>query len=435
MRRHTNKRAIILASIAAMVLIFVGYTRVVIPMANDERPEEKTYYNPDGSVDRHTAHIMNYHLRERHKNLYEAVQKRTWAENQNSQEVGPVIESLMFIADYDEDRAVDLTGMPFLDTLEEPDVHAAETLVGLFYWENEAFQEVMSHRTVSDGITDEEAKLISLLAGLHENNPALVREILNVSRTNVTEKKISLPLGGDVTLAIVRTEGGKTISMDLLEKAVRETESLMGIPFPSQYITLLFEKTVPEDAEGVHVGNFIAILPSYEKLEAERRSVLAHLIIHEVAHYYWRNGQAWLNEGAADFTATYVERKGSKKALEPSNEPCDADITLRDLEKLEWAGSEAHFACNYALGERLFIDLYNTLGEKAFRRGMQQLYHSSEKVYEQSAGMAGIWELRQAFKKEAELSSDVDATTVDQLVDRWYLGKEAAPTSFPIPSK
>ena len=137
--------------------------------------------------------------------------------------------------------------------------------------------------------------------------------------------------------------------MDLLEKAVREAESLMGIPFPSQYITLLFEKTVPEDAEGVHVGNFIAILPSYEKLEAERRSVLAYLIIHEVAHYYWRNGQAWLNEGAADFTATYVERKGSKKALEPINKPCDADITLRDLEKLEWAGSEAHFACNYAL--------------------------------------------------------------------------------------
>ena len=244
MRRHTNKRAIILASIAAMVLIFVGYTRVVIPMANDERPEEKTYYNPDGSVDRRTTHIMNYHLRERHKNLYEAVQKRAWAENQNSQEVGPVIESLIFIADHDEDRAADLTGMPFLDTLEEPDVHAAETLVELFYWENEAFEEVMSHRTVSDGITDEEAKLISLLAGLHENNPALVREILNVSRTNVTERKISLPLGGDVTLAIVRREGGKTTSMDLLEKAVRDTESLMGIPFPSHEPLLLNIRSV-----------------------------------------------------------------------------------------------------------------------------------------------------------------------------------------------
>ena len=435
MRRLTNKRAIILCSIAAAVLLFVGYTRVVIPMANEARQEEKTYYNPDGSVDWDTTHIMNFHLEQRHTDLYEAVQERAWSDNQNSQEIGPIIESLMFIAEYDEDTAADLAGMPFLDTLEEPDIHAAETLVELFYWENEAFQEVMSHRAVSDGITDEEAKLISLLAGLHENNPALVREILNVSRTNVTEKKISLPLGGDVTLAIVRRENGETTSMDLLEKAVTETESLMGIPFPSKHITLLFEETVPENAEGVHVGNFIAIMPSYEQLQGERRSELAYLIVHEVAHYYWMNGQAWLDEGAADFTATYVEWKGSNKALEPINEPCDAGITLQDLEKLGWAESEASFVCNYALGERLFIDLYNTLGEKAFRRGMQQLYHSSQNIYEQNAGTAGVWELRRAFKKEAELSTDVDATIVDQLVNRWYLGTSVSTTSSLIPIK
>ena len=36
----TNKQAIIICSIAAAVLLFVGYTRVVIPMANEARQEE-----------------------------------------------------------------------------------------------------------------------------------------------------------------------------------------------------------------------------------------------------------------------------------------------------------------------------------------------------------------------------------------------------------
>lgn len=76
MHRVKNKRVLIFCSIAAAVLLFVGYTRVLIPMSTEESGKERTYYNADGSVDWDTTHIMNYHLAQRHKNLYEAVQKR-----------------------------------------------------------------------------------------------------------------------------------------------------------------------------------------------------------------------------------------------------------------------------------------------------------------------------------------------------------------------
>ncbi len=420
MSRYLNKRAIILSLIAAAILLFVGYTRVVIPTVQEQSPEKLEYYRPDGSVDWGTTHVMNFHLGERHKVLYEVVQRRDWADDQNSQQVGRIVESLMFIAEYDEERATGLALMPFLDTLEESDVHAAQTLVDLFYWENSSFEEAMRHPAVEDGITNEEAKLISLLAGLHETNPTLVKRMLDLSGDHVAERKISLPLAGEVILAIVRTgEGESTTTMDLLESAVRNTESLMGVPFPSSQITLLFEETIPQDYVGVHVGNFIAILPHYEQDESE----LAQVIAHEVAHYYWRNGHSWLDEGAADFIATYDQHALLARNLEPSSEPCKADLNLQDLEREEWAGSEANFYCNYALGERLFIDLYNTLGDEIFRQGLQKLYHSSKRAYEQGAGPAGQWELRQAFEREEQLSGNKDKSDVNQIIDRWYLGR------------
>ena len=41
-------------------------------------------------------------------------------------------------------------------------------------------------------------------------------------------------------------------------------------------------------------------------------------------------------------------------------------------------GADSAFTCNYALGERLFVDLYRTLGEDDFRRGFTDLYLLSQ---------------------------------------------------------
>ena len=421
MIRYPNKLAIVLGSISVAILLFIGYTRVFIPVMEERSPKELDYYHPDGSVDWQTTHIMNHHLGDRHKALYEVVQERDWVNDQNNQKIGPIIESLMFIAEYDEEQATGLAEMPFLETLEESDVHAAQTLVDLFYWENKSFEKAMRHPTAEDGITNEEAKLISLLAGLHETNPTLVKRILDLSSDDVVERRINLPLAGEVTLAIVRAgEGESTATMDLLESAVKNTESLMEVPFPNSQITLLFEETVPEDYVGVHVGNFIAILPHYEQHESE----LAQVITHEVAHYYWRNGHSWLDEGAADFISTYSQHTLPSRHLDPSNDPCKAGLNLQDLEREEWSGSEENFYCNYAQGERLFIDLYNTLGDETFRQGLQKLYHLSKRAYEQGAGPAGQWEMRQAFANEGQSSGNKDNSNANQIIDRWYLGRK-----------
>ena len=47
------------------------------------------------------------------------------------------------------------------------------------------------------------------------------------------------------------------------------------------------------------------------------------------------------------------------------------DVTSED-------SAESEYTCNYALGERLFLDLYRSLDEDSFREGLRDLYLLSQ---------------------------------------------------------
>ena len=218
------------------------------------------------------------------------------------------IEGLSYIAYEDAEAASRIVAMPFLRTIEPPDVSAMDSLGRLAAFEPGAFESVMSHALMRDGMSDDLAPIVATLHGVAETNPGLIAVLLHPAKVIVERRTITLPLAGDVVLAIIRTGPGAARSMDLLEHAVRGVERLMGLLLPTNYVGLLYENAVFGPVAGTNFGTHVAILPEYDADDASREAEFAGShIAHEVAHYYWSGNADWVDEGAADLMASIVD--------------------------------------------------------------------------------------------------------------------------------
>ena len=81
---------------------------------------------------------------------------------------------------------------------------------------------------------------------------------------------------------------------------------------------------------------------------------------------------------------------------------------MRTIAELEEAAFTSYNQCNYSLGERLFFDLYEELGEEEFRQGFLALYLNS--IDENGRGISHV---TQAFGDKAS-----------NVIARWYDGSE-----------
>ena len=314
------------------------------------------------------------------------------------------VSALLWITLYDVDAAMRVMDMPFLQTLEGADVAA---LRSLGYMNADQLADMLSRPMLKDGITDDEAPIVSMLDIVLHYAPDRVDRLLDPDATTVERRTIELPLAGEVDLVIVRTYLGVRRSMDLLENAVREAENLMGEPFPRQYVGLLYENSVASYAAGQHfIGENIAIRPEFDADGGgPYASYAPRIIAHEVAHYYWWGNVRWINEGMAELMELAIERLvGTVKLVDITDVPCKSARSLKELEEIAPKGGEPAFICNYSLGRGLFVNLLRTLGEDAFWEGARNLYAAS--------GGAGVEEVRQAF-----------GANVVVVIDRWYEGR------------
>ena len=113
-------------------------------------------------------------------------------------------------------------------------------------------------------------------------------------------------------------------------------------------------------------------------------------IAHEVAHYYWSGSSDWIDEGAAEFLASVAENSRTGEDVEVTNYPCAYADSIARLESLNAPRGSPAFHCNYALGERLFVDLYRGLGKAAFQRGFRNLYRLSEAEDDPTEASTGV---------------------------------------------
>ena len=354
---------------------------------------------------------------------------KPWAKDGLGDSETTVVHNLRWIAGQDEAVALRISEMPFLNKIEPADGAAMRSLWLLAHLNRQDFQRVMSHPTLRGGISDDWAKVVALLSGVSRTNPQLIDVLLDPNRVTLEERSITLPQAGSVDLAIIRTGPRSTRGMDLLEHAVRHAEAFMAEPFPTGYVALLFENAVVGSSVGTNFGTHIAVRPQYDVDDGSfAAESVPSTIAHEVAHYYWSGNRDWVDEGAADFMASSAESARTGQPAETNSPPCGYASTISDLEGLDTSRGSDTFDCNYALGERLFADLYRNLGDTRFRRGFRNLYLLSQVEDDdatQAGTVVGIDHLTRGFRT----SADAAAPVVDVMVGRWYDGTGPYDTS------
>ncbi len=343
-----------------------------------------------------------------------------WVQDGVDRAEADLVDDFASIAVKDASAALWIVGMPFLETIEPPDVSAMASLRLLAAFDLASFQSVMSHPALRDGITNSLAPVVATLNGVAETTPGLLGVLLDPDRILLERRAITLPLSGEVVLYIVRTGSGAARSMELLERSVRGAEEYMGAPLPTNYIGLLYEDAVPGANAGTNFGTHIAVLPKYDVDDGSHEAQGAGSVIaHEVAHYYWSGNADWVDEGAADFMASIIEGARIGNPVGVTNNPCAHAANIAGLEMLGIARGDVEFGCNYSLGERLLVDLYRMLGDERFRQGFRDLYLASEvedDADEYEGTRVAIEHVMEAFR-----SDDGAANTVTA---RWYDGTE-----------
>ena len=363
-------------------------------------------------------------------NLAEKLVGKPWVQDGITSQEASVIRNLYLIARAQDDSletetnaiAAGLADMPFLDSIEGADGRAMGSLRKLERDNTARFLEVMDHPVINDGITDQETKLVALLWGTNTYKPEYVDDVLTQTGIFVEGRTIRLPISGEVLLAVFRHRDRVTSSMDYLEHSVTFMEDVMGNPLPSNYLAVFFTDAIPEDVGGKHFGTHIGAQPHFDLVGTARWKQTPFVIAHEVAHRYWSgNKWDWIDEGLATFLAILAENRRTGFPVEARKRPCASAKTIGELEAIysEETGTEWD-SCNYPLGEAMFLDLYQSLGEEAFAHGLRRLY-AKELGDDPTDDCEGtelyICHLVAAFKDGA--SKNV-ASMVDEVVMRRY---------------
>ncbi len=367
----------------------------------------------------------------------ELMLQKPWVQDGITRDEATVIRYVYWMSWYADEpnqevseAVVQILNMPFLESVSGADAMAVHSLQRLVAIGPDVLLKIMSHPSFKDGITDEKAKTVALLGGTYKYRPESADVLLRGTGVYLEERTIELTHSGEVLLAIIRIRDQVTPSMDYLEHSVRTIEEFMGEPLPTNYIALFFDDANVKEGggQGTSYGTHIAMSLDFDVENGWQWQRTPAVIAHEVAHQYWRgNSRDWVDEGPANFLEYISENARIDAPIKAKTNPCASAKTIAELDKLAvhqetWQETVTQnwFRCNYSLGERLFVDLYDTLGEEAFRQGFRNLYWKS--LQDDTSDSCGgtdlsICHVIDAFKAGA---SDDVAAKADEVIARWY---------------
>ena len=305
-----------------------------------------------------------------------------------------------------------------------------ESLGRLARYDREAFGKVLNHSTISDGISDEEARTVATLWRVQRDAPSLVDQLLDPQQVILEERPIDLSLAGQVLITIIRTSPGASVTMDLMEAAVRTVEEFMSVPFPRRQVNWL----IMEEAgvTGSNSGTHITTQPKVDKVgytkddyETGYPGESAHRhFIHEASHCYWRGGERWVNEGAATFIEAIAVNVVTGEPFTMERPPCPYARNIAELENLDPESEDPASTCYYRLGERVFHDLYRNMDDTTFRLAFRRLYLMSQfdNPKDECAGTyLNVCHLQAAFTTDGP---EETAALAQKVINRWYDGSE-----------
>ena len=310
-----------------------------------------------------------------------------------------------------------IIAMPFLQTPDTTDVLALRSMHYLAH--EEALVPLIEHASFLDGITDNETTLVAAVGTLYRDTDELSR-MLDPGYASI--ETTTGALGLQISIIRSGSQQPQPWTADAVADAVDYAEQVMLLDLPVDHVILVLnEKAVSSTFAGTNYGFAISYLPEYEQMQDtfEGRAFQQGLV-HEVAHYYWRGNEDWIDEGLAN-TIEYMH--GVDNGLSPGQlKPQRGDCEAHDLEMLsEWdapIGSPEYY-CNYYLGERLFLELREGMDDAEFREKLRDLYHLSLTAQE-ARQTPGIDVVRQVFSDQAAI------------VDKHWSGALNAPENRPF---
>ena len=310
-----------------------------------------------------------------------------------------LIEELIDIAVHDTEYLSMVLELPFLESLETHDLHAANALRDLV--RNEALAKVLSHRRLLEADEETWAAMI-VAAGI--TKPQNVTHLLDTA--TVESGAAPTHLTDDMRVSIIRSDRSQPGSLDLVFEAASFVEKTMAMPFPTDHIMVTLDDGIDfgDHAAGFYNGYAMAYRPQYEDLsdDFEYRHFTTG-VIHELAHYFWHVGASWLVEGMANIHEyLYLLDQGMSQAqLKQRRGDCEA----HDLAMLtDWFGHNTYerHECNYFMGETLFQALLHETDRDHFLAKARALYRLS--VSEGADGQkVGIEQVRQVFHEQTDI--------------------------------
>ncbi len=352
---------------------------------------------------------------------FQSIMIRPWILDEIGRDELAVIDALKHISHYSEGDAERISEMPFLNTMEFSEAVAMLALRKLAEFDKGGLRRVLAAPVLRGGITDKWARIIPVLFDVNRVNTDMAVAFLDADRVIVEDRIIRLPLADDTLLTILRTAPGASRSIDLFEHSVRSAEDFMSVAFPASNVTMLFETTRTVESPTRGDGPMV-LIPRFDvDDDSVDATFTGQLLAHEVSHYYWRGNQTWVNEGAAEFLKIMAGNLLTGRRVMPDRPPCVSFGNIADLERATVSyDPTGDFLCNYSLGQRLFLDMYGTLGELAFRTGFRNLYLMSDADYaSRNRVRLGITHVERAFKKGATREG---RAAVDEALDRWFYG-------------
>ena len=332
----------------------------------------------------------------------------------------------------DEASALAILDMPFLnDSIDQSDISVLRSLNGLRHgFDRSYLGQVLSHPSLSDGITVSDMGLVAFLGHVVSKNPEshhpeLLDILLDPAQTAIEVRGVSLPRAGNVLVTVVRPYRLGHTTLALLEQAMRVQEEFMLEAYPRTLLTLLLADV--DKLDELDVRTDTAFLHS---ADAQDDFSIASVV---AQRYWWTPFPAWIAGGGLLMLSVATLYPTSLHSL-TFDLKCETGVSIDEMERRERnleseseANKESVHFCLYDLGLAMFLDLYSDLGDQQFRQGFQRLYLKLRDEAHEDLCLEdnrGVCYVKAAFVTDAEPHS---AAIAELIINRWYYGSEHGP--------
>ena len=309
-----------------------------------------------------------------------------WVRDNLSRTENSALIRIRFLADDDLELALQVIREPFMEApFRQRDEYALEHISRWAKHEPEIWAQLAAKPWFMDGLDDLDAAFMHAISLEHRELQQAIIRTPYLASTSVT-----LPFSGDVGLVVVRhtpfPPGDRTLAA--LEEAVRAMDGFMRAPLPVGDVILVLvepEFWTLSSAKGrlaLVITRSGYIEPIYIRaimLALNPASgPLERTLYHETAHYYFHFGDEWFDEGAARFLEAYTvaqtggESLADRLAYLESHSACTKENIWRHLNPY------ARGICDYDLGEKFMIGMYQALGEEAVSAALREIYERSQ---------------------------------------------------------